>query len=78
MLFINEAFHLLCFTCCALNPILSTFPFIFIKLISNEFSFANYILIYLSNLTVGPNATAGKSSSFFYADTVNEFENLLA
>jgi hypothetical protein len=30
--------------------ILSTFPFIFIKLISDEFAFANYILIYLSNL----------------------------
>ena len=29
--------------------ILSTFPFLFIELISNEVAFSNYILIYLSN-----------------------------
>ena len=31
--------------------ILSTFPFLFIEIISNIFAFSNYILIYLSKLT---------------------------
>ena len=39
--------------------ILSSLPFIFIKVISNEFAFDNNIIIYLSNFT----ATAGAGST---------------